>query len=83
MNKVIVLVCNKTTILMRLEKRLGMRCICMIRLHDYAKEELCTINVQICRRNVGDDTNQLIDQLIDNDSVKALMNVRKRHAYKI
>ena len=44
-NKVIVLFVNKTTVLMRLEKKLGMRCICMIKLNGYAKGELCTTNV--------------------------------------
>jgi len=78
-NKVIVLFCNKTTILMKFGKNLGMRCICMMKLHDYAKEGFCTTNVQIYRRNVGDGNSQLIDQLIDSDGVKALMNVRKGH----
>ena len=82
-NKVIVLFCNKTIILMKVEKNLGMRYICRIYLHGYAKGELCTINVQVYRRNVGGCTNQLSDQLIDRYGVKALMNVRKRHAYKI
>jgi len=82
-NKVIVLFCNKTTILMKLEKNLGMRYIYMIYLHSYAKGELCRINVYDCQRNVGGDTNQLIDQLIDRYGVKALMNVQERHACKI
>jgi len=44
-NKVIVLFRNKTTILMKFEKKLGIRCICMIKLHGYAEGELCTTNV--------------------------------------
>jgi len=78
-NKVIVLFCNKTIILMKAEKKLGMRCSCMIKWHGYAKGELCTTNVQVCRRNVGNGNSQLIDQLIDRHGVKALMNVRKGH----
>jgi len=82
-NKVIVVFCNKSTILMKLEKKLDMRDICIVKLHGYAKGELCTTNVEVCRRNVGVDTNQLIDQLIDRYSVKALMDVRERHTCKI
>jgi len=44
-NKVIVLFCNKTTILMKMEKNLGMRCINWMKLHSYAKGEFCTTNV--------------------------------------
>ena len=44
-NKVIVLFCNKTTILMKVEKNLGMCYICSVYLHVYAKGELCAINV--------------------------------------
>jgi len=44
-NKVIVLFCNKTTILMKFEKKLGMRYMYRIYMHGYAKGEVCTINV--------------------------------------
>ena len=73
-NKVIVLFCNKTTILMKVEKKLVMRCIYWVNLHSYAKGELCTINVKVYRRSVGGCINQLIDQLIGRCGVKALMN---------
>jgi len=82
-NKVIVLLCNKSTILMKLEKNLGMRCFWTIYLHSDAKRELCMIKMYDIRKNIEDCTNQLIDQLIDSDSVKALMNVRKRQTCKI
>ena len=44
-NKVIVLFCNKTTILMEFERKLGMRRIYTMYLHGYAKGELCTRKV--------------------------------------
>ena len=44
-NKVIVLFCNKTTILMKVEKNLGMRYNYWMELHGYAKGELCMTNV--------------------------------------
>jgi len=43
--QVIVLFCNKTTILMKFERKLGMRRVYRIHLHGYAKEELCTRKV--------------------------------------
>jgi len=42
-NKVIVLFCNKTTILLKFERKLCMRCICIVVLHDDAKGELYSI----------------------------------------
>jgi len=83
LNKVIVLSCNKTTILMKVEKNLGMRYICKIYLHVYAKGELCAINVEVYRGSVGGCISQLINQLIGRYGVKALMDVLKRHACKI
>jgi len=40
-------------------------------LHFDAKGELCTIKMYDIRNNVGDCTNQMIDQLIDRYGVKA------------
>jgi len=68
---------------MKVEKKLGMRCIWRIYLHFDAKEKLCAIKMYDVRKNVGDCTNQLIDQLIDRCGVKALMDVRKRQTCKI
>jgi len=48
-----------------------MRCIWRVYLHVDAKGELCTMKMCDIRRNVGDGSNQLIDQLIDRQSVKA------------